>query len=257
MEGYIGLYRCLLDKPIWKQSTPEQKTILITILLMVNHQEAEWEWQGEKFKVLPGQKITSLEKIAEASGKGISIQNVRSALLRFEKLGFLTNKSTKTGRLISIENWELYQVEFKKGNKEDSKGITKSQQTGNKEVTTNNNDKNKKNNKIFSSDSNEYRLADYLKKYILKNNPSAKVPDDLNNWAKVFDLMIRIDNRTVDDIKTHIEYSQKDEFWRTTILSASKLRKQYDQLTLKMEIKPKDYKNGTVIRSNAAAYDYI
>ena len=146
-NGYIKLFRCMSKKPIWKNSTPEQKTILITLLLMVNHEEAEWEWKGKKFKVNPGQKVTSLEKIAEESGKGISIQNVRSALKRFEKLEFITNESTKSGRLISIVNWELYQCDKLSPNKEVNKEVTKSQQRGNKGVTTNKNDKNDKNDK--------------------------------------------------------------------------------------------------------------
>lgn len=147
MEGYIALYRCLLDKPIWKQSTPEQKTILITLLLMANHEENEWEWQGQKFKVFPGQFVTSLDSIVKTCGKGITIQNVRSALLRFEKLEFLTNASTKTGRFITILKWHTYQVDLMRGNKETNKEVTKTQQRPNKEVTTNNNDKNDNNDK--------------------------------------------------------------------------------------------------------------
>ena len=136
--GWLKLYRVLIQKPIWKQSTPEQKAILITILCMVNHEEQEWEWQGRKYICKPGQVITSLEKIRQACGKGISIQNVRTALARFEKLGFLTNESTKESRLITVLNWELYQST--ENNQQSD------QQTGNKDLTTNKNDKNDKNN---------------------------------------------------------------------------------------------------------------
>lgn len=136
-DGWIKIHRILIDKPIWKCSTPEQKTILITLLLMVNHEEAEWEWQGKKYKVKPGQKITSLDNIAKEAGKGISIQNVRTALSKFEKYGFLTNQSTKTGRLITIENWELYQ------SKEENQ--QSDEQSPNKELTPNKNNKNNKN----------------------------------------------------------------------------------------------------------------
>lgn len=108
-DGWIKLHRILKDKPIWKCSTPEQKTILITLLLMVNHDTNEWEWQGKKFKVVPGQMITSLDNIKKEAGQGITIQNIRTALLKFEKYEFLTNVSTKTGRLITIVNWGLYQ----------------------------------------------------------------------------------------------------------------------------------------------------
>jgi hypothetical protein len=150
-EGYIALFRVLLDKPIWHNSTPEQKVILITLLLMANHEEKEWEWQGQKFRVFPGQFVTSLEHITQAAGKGITIQNVRTALKRFEKLEFLTDGSTKTGRLITILKWHTYQVELKKGNKDTNKDLTKDQQRPNKDLTPNNNDKNDKNdNKVIN-----------------------------------------------------------------------------------------------------------
>lgn len=129
--GYLKLHRELYHKPIWKQSTPEQKVVLMTLLAMAWFKPNEWEWKGKKFKTVPGQFITSLDSIVIDCGKGISIQNVRSSLKRFEKLEFLTNESTKTGRLITIANWSVYQP------KEDNptKLSTKTQQRGNKEVT--------------------------------------------------------------------------------------------------------------------------
>lgn len=134
-RGFIKLYRCLTEKAIWKCSSPEQKVILITLLLMADHESNEWEWQGQKYKTEPGQFITSLKSIAEEAGKGITIQNVRTSLEKFEKYEFLTNESTKTGRLISIVNWTLYQAKKEKVTKE----LTNDQQSTNKELTTNKN----------------------------------------------------------------------------------------------------------------------
>ncbi len=146
-EGWIKLHRCLFKKAIWLQSTPEQKVVLITLLGMANHCGKEWEWQGKQFKAEPGQFVTSLESITKKCGKGISMQNVRSSLKKFEKYEFLTQEVTKTGRLINIVNWELYQGLQEETNKEVTKDLTKNQQTGNKELTTNKNDKNNKNDK--------------------------------------------------------------------------------------------------------------
>ena len=78
-NGFFKIYRELWDKPIWKQSTPIQKTVLLTLLSMVNFAPAEWEWQGQKFSVQPGQTITSLQHIAERCGKGVNAGNVRGA----------------------------------------------------------------------------------------------------------------------------------------------------------------------------------
>lgn len=146
-DGWVKVYRELLDKPIWQESTPEQKTILITLLLMVNHEPKEWEWKGDKYVVQPGQCITSLEAIARKAGKGISIQNVRTALKRFEKYKFLTDESTNKNRLITIVNWNLYQSGKDESNNQANKQLTGNQQATNKQLTTNKNDKNEKNDK--------------------------------------------------------------------------------------------------------------
>lgn len=144
VSGYVFLYRELLGKPIWINSTPEQCKILITLLLMANHAIKEWEWRGGKYKLSPGQFITSLESIVKKCGSGITIQNVRTALKRFEKLEFLTNESTKSGRLITVLNWRLYQVELLSVNRADNKDLTNDQQRPNKQLTPNKNDKNNK-----------------------------------------------------------------------------------------------------------------
>jgi len=143
-NGWIKLHRILLDKAIWKDSSPEQKTILITLLLMANHTESEWEWKGDRYQCFPGQFRTSLESIAAACGKGISIQNVRTALKKFERYGFLTNESTKAGRLITICNWEFYQAPEEERNKASPSPVAKYQQTPNRQLTTNKNNKNDK-----------------------------------------------------------------------------------------------------------------
>lgn len=152
MDGWIKLWRELLGKPVWLLSSPEQKTILITLLLMANHEAAEWEWKGEKVTCRPGQVVTSLESIAAKAGKGITIQNVRTAIRRLEKLGFLTNESTNAGRLITIENYTLYQYANDAPGKAANKEPTKSQQSTNKGLTPNKNNKNnKKEKKIYIS----------------------------------------------------------------------------------------------------------
>ncbi len=130
LDGWICLHRELLEKPIWKCSTPKQRSILITLLLMAGHKENEWEWKGEKFKVNPGEFVTSLKSISKLSGPNISIRNIRTALKRFENFQFLTNKTTNQGRLISIVNWDAYQVVERKSDKQSDKQVTSNRQAG-------------------------------------------------------------------------------------------------------------------------------
>jgi Txe/YoeB family toxin of Txe-Axe toxin-antitoxin module len=240
MSGWVKVYRQLLDKPIWLKSTPEQKSILITLLLMVNHQQKEWEWEGRPYSVESGQVITSLESIAQKCGKGISIQNVRTALIRFEKFGFLTNESTNKNRLITINNWLIYQ------DKEEvlTNNSTDEQQAVNKQLTTNKNDKERKNekenkrlsqhkSKIYDEESIHFQLSLMLLKNIRKNNAQFKEPN-LEKWSDDFRLMMERDNRTKEQIAYLIDWCQKDSFWKSIILSPAKLRKQFDQLVLKI-----------------------
>lgn len=60
-HGWVKLHRDLKEKPIWRSSTPEQKTILVTLLMMANHKENEWEWMGKPFKAKPGEFVTSIK----------------------------------------------------------------------------------------------------------------------------------------------------------------------------------------------------
>ena len=128
MSGWVKLHRDILDKAIWTLSTPEQKVILVTLLLMANHEERDWEWKGGRFTCKPGQVITSLEKIAQEAGNGISVRNVRTAIDRFQSYGFLTNESTNKSRLITICNWQSYQQIDKPADKPADKQLTSSRQ---------------------------------------------------------------------------------------------------------------------------------
>lgn len=108
-EGWVKLYRELLDKPIWLNSTPGQKTVLVTILLLASHTSNSWEWGGKKFVIQPGQFVTSANSLAEKSGRGVTRQIVRRSLDRFEALGFLTTQRTNESTLVTVANWGIYQ----------------------------------------------------------------------------------------------------------------------------------------------------
>jgi len=110
-QGWIKLHRLIRGKPIWRCSTCEQRAILIELLLMVNYEANEWMFNGEKYSVQPGQCITSLNSIAELVGANVTVKQVRTALKKFENMGFLANQSTNKNRLITIVNWDLYQCD--------------------------------------------------------------------------------------------------------------------------------------------------
>ena len=74
-------------------------------------------------------------------------------------------------------------------------------------------------------------LATLLALRIFANG--SKQPAVTLEWIKDIRLMMERDNRTYDEIHYIINWCQDDLFWRSNILSPSKLRKQFDQLVLK------------------------
>ena len=86
----------------------------------------------------------------------------------------------------------------------------------------------------FDDESNEIKLARYLFAYMQRNNPKAKEPN-FQIWAREFDAILRLDERSVDDVKNVIKWCQLDSFWKLNILSPTKLRLKFDQLYLKMK----------------------
>lgn len=109
-QGWVKLYRELINNHLWVNSTPEQNRIFITLLCMANHKPNKWEFGGELYEVQSGQFITSIQSIVKKCDcKDITTKKVRTALARFEKFGFLTTKTTNKNTLITIVNWGKYQ----------------------------------------------------------------------------------------------------------------------------------------------------
>jgi len=48
-QGWVKLHREILAKPIWTEATSEQKVLLVTLLILANHREKQWEWQGRPY----------------------------------------------------------------------------------------------------------------------------------------------------------------------------------------------------------------
>ena len=206
-NGWIVIHRKLIDKPIWKSSTPEQKTILVTLLMMVDFKQNEWAWKGEKYKTKPGEKVTSLNSIKEASGKGISVQNVRSALNRFKKLQFLTDEPTKEGRLISIINWSSYQDVETKGNKGTNKDLTPNKQSKYPEEIKN--------------------FSESFQNHVLKTHPTKAPKIDFKFLEKcnlTIEQLIRIDGFKLNYIIDSLRWAVGDDFWSGQVFSLSSLR---------------------------------
>lgn len=90
-----------------------------------------------------------------------------------------------------------------------------------------------KTSRIFDPASPEYKLAAYLLSKIRELDRKAREPN-LQLWAMDIDKMIRLDKRSPAEVKDLIDFAHSDSFWRSNILSASKLREKATALTAKM-----------------------
>lgn len=168
---------------------------------------------------------------------GIYPQKFKKVVTFLEKVGLLSVTFTEKGAKVCIDKMQ----EFKDNHTRNLQATYK--QEVEEEVEEEKEEK-------FDGDSIEFRLARFLFNCIRVNNPKHKKPD-LQKWAQHIDYMIRIDLRDPDEIKNVIKWCQEDNApqngsnfcWATNILSTDKLRKQYDQLVLKMRgttVEPED-----------------
>lgn len=84
------------------------------------------------------------------------------------------------------------------------------------------------------SDAASLNLAEQLRQCILGHKPDAKVPGSLEEWANTFRLMRERDGRTHERIVAVIRWATADQFWKSNILSAAKLREKFDTLEAQM-----------------------
>lgn len=111
--------------------------------------------------------------------------------------------------------------------------------------------------KNISFEKNHLELAELLRDCILNNDPKAKITDKkVELWANDVRLMVERDGRELPEICRILEFSQNDEFWRSNILSMSKLRKQYTQLLIKSQ-KPRSRAEERQRRNYEATQKYL
>ena len=110
MEGWISIYRQIVNHWIWKSNEPfDKRSAWIDLLLMVNHQKEKIEFDKEFMEVERGQRITSLEKLAKRWKW--SRHKVSDYLNQLEQDGMLVQIRDNKKTLISIENYDKYQVQ--------------------------------------------------------------------------------------------------------------------------------------------------
>ncbi len=197
--GYIKLHRKLLN---WEWiENPNVLSIFVICLLKANHKANTW--QG--IEVPAGSLITSYEKLSAISG--LSVRQVRTALDKLKMTGELTSKSTSRYSMISIKNWELYQINDKRVDKQPDRRVDSPAVS---QMTTNKNDKEYK--KIRNKEEEEESAAEILKNWYGSEYKNVHLSD--NEYQKLLGITLSEEalNLLIEDLSQKIAEG-KEKNW--------------------------------------------
>lgn len=154
LNGYIKLYRKLVRWGWYQDSVV--KDLFLHFLLTASYKD--FEWMGQKLKA--GQLIVGRRRLSEELG--FSERQIRTALKKLESTGEVTSKSTNRYTIITVVNWEDYQInEETATNDKSNERPTKDQQATNKRPHLKNN-KNIKNKRSSNARARVPQLSEIL-----------------------------------------------------------------------------------------------
>ena len=148
MEGWIKLHRRLINWEWYQDSNMVH--LFIHLLLSANHKPGKWRGVD----IDRGQLITGRNKLSEQTG--ISHQTIRTCIDRLKSTNELTIKVTNRYSLLTICNYEEYQLHELDTNQPTNQQSTNNQPATNQQLTTNKKEKNVKNEKEFKEEVNSY-----------------------------------------------------------------------------------------------------
>lgn len=194
--GWIKLHRRMLQ---WEWFT-DRNVFHVFIILLLNANHEEKKWKGITIK--RGEYLTSLDKLAQQTK--LSVNQVRLSLKKLKTTNEITIKTTNLNTLISIVNYDKYQVNDKQNNNQ----TTNESQTDNKQTTTTKNYKNTKN----EEEGKERRDIFFATSQILIESICMRwgiTPDLLNRMLDDFDLMILAEGKNGITDAEYRSYFQK------------------------------------------------
>ena len=193
----------------------------------------------------------------------------RSGVKELKKYGYLERNPIRDPDSNKIVHWETLIVEEpSKENPQVENPQVENPPSGKRQTTNtlitntlnnntiNTNKKDSSSEPRYGPDDDCYKLSELLYKMAKQNNEKFKEPN-MQKWSNDFRLMMEQDNYTPLEIQNLIVFSQRDDFWKGNILSASKLRKQAITLTNQLNRAKSNWKQPAQQRRtpNLSEYD--
>lgn len=167
MEGWIKIYRKILDNPIVCKDA-DYLSIWIYLLLNATHKDIPALFKGKKIILQPGQLITGRKSIAKQLN--ISESKVYRVISEYKSEHQIEQQISNKNSLISIVNWKEYQ---------ESEQQNEQQMNSNRTATEHKQEcKNIRNNNIYILNNKEKdfvgfkegdEISEYLKTKGIKN----------------------------------------------------------------------------------------
>jgi hypothetical protein len=125
-EGWIKIHRRMLKNPVVMKDS-DHLALWVFLLLNASHVVHNSIFDGKKIKLKPGELISGRSKIALALD--VSESKVERILKLFKSELMIRQRSSTKSRLISIINWESYQISEQQSEQQpDNKRTTSGQQ---------------------------------------------------------------------------------------------------------------------------------
>jgi hypothetical protein len=189
-NGWIKLHRQILE---WEwYSDNNCFRVFLHLILKANHKEKRYKG----IELNSGQIITSRDILAKETG--LSSQQIRTALNKLISTNEITSVTSSQGTILQVVNYEKYQLSTNE--------ITNEQPTSNQRATTNNKEKNNK--------ENIYRSFEHLRISV----------GDFNK------LCVNYTKEQIDEILDQIQNYRKNKEYSSLYLTAKKWLKKNEPL---------------------------
>lgn len=199
-EAFIKIHKKML-KWEWYHDTNTFR-LFMHCLLKANWQDCTW--RGVELK--RGQFVTSLSKLSTETG--LSVHQIRGSLDALKMTGELTSKTTNKFRIITVNNWDKYQI----GGNQNGK------QTASKAAT----DKEYKNIRIKENNNTTNAREEDQKRFGIYNNVLLTVselnelmrlyPDDYKDMIENLSMYMKSKGKIYDDhYATMMRWKHEDE----------------------------------------------
>ena len=221
--------------------------VFIWCLLKATHTDYTQLVGRQKVLLKPGQFVTG--RPSAGAELNMPPSTAWEYLKLLEENETINIKSNNKFSIVTVVNWEFYQIGDKNSdNKSDNISTADQQQI---DTNNNNNNVNNSNNNIISSEEGEeeelkeelrygvddinYKIALYLREQVFNVNPKNRrlpkpEPKHMQKWADEIRKLIQIDKMTKEDIHKVIKFVFSNSFWDTVIQSPSGLRKNWDTI---------------------------